>query len=178
MTQWLAILGSLVCTYRMLEALFFIVLSVALSNRDAIVDVVQPHSIVGHVFDRAGTTASLEVCRLLVKRVGPDLDASTFGGVVHGDVANKDVLHDVNAFGILSEGSDRDTVSAVAGQVLDKNVCGVWLERDAICTNQYCSFDKWTGDSPSPFVTVEFWMMMLSDWMMSHPSVFFSKLNV
>lgn len=33
-------------------------------------------------------------------------------------------------------------------------------------------------DLPSPFVTVEFWMTMLSDWMMSHPSVFFSKLKV
>lgn len=115
MTQWVAILGSSVCTYRMLEALFFIVLSVALSNRDAIVDIVQPHSIVGHVFDRAGTTASLEICRLLVERVGPDLDASTFGGVVHGDVANKDVLHNINTFRILSERSDRDAVSAVTG---------------------------------------------------------------
>ena len=37
------------CAYRMLEALFFIVLSVALSDRDAVIDIVQPHAVVGHV---------------------------------------------------------------------------------------------------------------------------------
>ena len=149
----------------MLEALLFIVLSIALSNRDAVIDIVQPHAIVGHVSDRAGTTASLEVCRLLIERVGPDLDASTFGGVVHGDVANKNILHDVNAFGILSERSDRDAVSAVAGQVLNKDVGGVWLERDAIYKGQHFPFNigRESAVSPSPFVTVEFWMTMLSD---------------
>lgn len=125
----------------MLEALFFIVLSVALSNRDAVINIVQPHAIVGHISDRAGTTASLEVCRLLVERIRPNLDASTFGGVVHGDVADENVLHDINTLGILSEGSHRDAVSAIAGQVLNENVCSVWLEGDAICTGQHCSFD-------------------------------------
>jgi len=112
----------------MLEALFFIVLSIALSDRDAVVDIVQPHAIVGHVSDRAGTTASLEVGRLLVECVGPNLDAGAFGGVVHGNVADENVLHDINAFGILSERTDRDAVCAVAGQVLNKNVGSVWLE--------------------------------------------------
>lgn len=112
----------------MLEALFFIVLSVALSDRDAVIDIVQPHAIVGHVSDRAGTTTSFEVCRFLIEGVGPHFDAGTFGGVVHGDIANENVLDNINAFGILSEGSDRDAVCAVAGQILNKNVCGVGLE--------------------------------------------------
>ena len=98
--------GSSVCTYRMLEALFLIVLSVALSDSNAVIDVVQPHAIVSHVPDRAGTTASLKVCRFLVESVRPNLDASAFGGVVHGDITDEDILHDVNAFGILSERSD------------------------------------------------------------------------
>lgn len=126
----------------MLKALFFIVLSVALSDRDAVVDIVQPHSIVGHISDRAGTTASLEVCRLLVERIRPNLDASTFGGVVHGDVADENVLHDINTLGILSERPDRDAVSAIARQVLNKDVGRVWFEGDAVCNSQYCSFDK------------------------------------
>ena len=62
----------------MLEALFFIVLSVALSDSDAVIDIVQPHAIVGHVSDRTGTTASLKVCRFLVERIGPNFDAGTF----------------------------------------------------------------------------------------------------
>lgn len=62
----------------MLEALFFIVLSIALGNRDAVIDIVQPHAIVGHVSDRTGTTASLKVYRLLVERVGPNFDTSAF----------------------------------------------------------------------------------------------------
>jgi hypothetical protein len=117
-----------VCTYGMLEALFFIVLSVTLSNRDTVIDIVQPHAIVGHVSDRAGTTASLEVCRLLVECVRPNLDASALGGVVHGDVADEDVLHDVDTLGVLSERSNGDAVCAIARQVLDKNVGSVWLE--------------------------------------------------
>lgn len=112
----------------MLEALFLIVLSVALSNRDTVIDVIQPHAIVGHVPDRAGSTASLEVRRFLVESVGPNFDAGTFRGVVHGDIADENVLHDIDTFRILSERSDRDAVCAVAGQILNKNVCGVGFE--------------------------------------------------
>ena len=115
-------------TYRMLEALFLIVLSVALSDCDAVIDVIQPHAVVRHVSDRAGTTSSVEVRRLLAEAVGPDLDAGTLGGVVHGNVTDENVLHDMNTCGILSKGSDRDAVCAVAGQVLNKNVGGVGLE--------------------------------------------------
>jgi len=51
-----------VVTYWMLETLFFIVLPVALSDGDAVIDVVQPHAVVRHVSDRAGTSTSIEVC--------------------------------------------------------------------------------------------------------------------
>jgi len=125
-------------TNRMLEALFFIVLSVALSDRDAVIDIVQPHAIVGHVSDRAGTTASLEVCRLLVERVGPNLNASAFGGVVHRDVADENILHDIDTLGVLSERSNGDAVCAIARQVLNKNVGSVWLKGYAIYWGQQC----------------------------------------
>ena len=118
----------MVGTYRMLKALFLVILAVTLGDCDTIVDIVQPHAIVRYVSDRAGTTASLEVCRFLVESVGPNLDASAFGGVVHGDVADENILHDVDTFRILSEGSDRDAVRAVAGQVLDEDVGSIWLE--------------------------------------------------
>jgi hypothetical protein len=120
-------------TDRMLEALFFIVLTVALGYSDPVINIIQPHAIVSHVPDRARTTSAIEVCRFLAERVGPDLDTGALGGVVHRDIPDENVLHDINTFGILSERSDRDAMCAVTGQVLNKDIRGVWLERNAIC---------------------------------------------
>lgn len=128
----LAISEAMVGTHGMLKALFLIVLTVALSDGDTIVDIVQPHAVIRHISDRARAATSLQVGRLLAKVIRPDFDAGTFRRVVHRYVADEDVLHDVNAFGVLTERSDRDAVRAVARQILHKDVRGVRLEGDAI----------------------------------------------
>lgn len=97
----------------MLEALFFIVLSIALGDSDSVVDIVQPHGIVGHIPDRAGAAASFQIVRLLAEGVRPYLDSGALGRVVHRHVADEDVLHNINALRILPERSDRYAVCTV-----------------------------------------------------------------
>ena len=85
----------------MLEALLLVVLAVTLRDCDAVIDIVQPQAVVRHIPDRAGAAAALEVGGLGAEGVRPHFDAGAFGGVVHGDVAHEDVLHYVDAVGVL-----------------------------------------------------------------------------
>jgi hypothetical protein len=47
-------------------------------------------------------------------------------------LAYEDVLHNVDLAGVLAETSNADAVAAVAGEVLDNNVCAVGFEGNAV----------------------------------------------
>jgi hypothetical protein len=47
-------------------------------------------------------------------------------------LAYEDVLHDVDLAGVLAETANADAVAAVAGEVLDDDVCAVGFEGDAV----------------------------------------------
>lgn len=64
-------------THRMLETLILVVLAVALSDSDTVVDIVQPHAVIRHISDRARAATPLQVGRLLAKVIRPNFDAST-----------------------------------------------------------------------------------------------------
>jgi hypothetical protein len=54
--------------------------------------------------------------------------------VDHRDVSNVDVRHDIWYAVVLAQGSNGDTVRAIAVHVLDEGVGGVGLEGDAVIT--------------------------------------------
>jgi hypothetical protein len=60
----------------MLEALILIVFSVALGDSDAIVNVVQPHAILGDIPDRVRAATSIQSLENSVEVVRPYFDAS------------------------------------------------------------------------------------------------------
>jgi hypothetical protein len=62
---------------------------------------------------------------------------ATYRSIVHGDIVDKDVLDDVDFADVLAQRTDRDTVGAVAVQVLDEDVGAVWFEGDAVCSSLY-----------------------------------------
>jgi hypothetical protein len=109
-----------------------VLLSVALRDLDRVVDIVNNHSIVGHILDFARTASALQILGKRGRSTRPHLDARTVGGVGHGDVGDVDVLHDVDFALVLAEGAHADSVRAVADQVLHHDVCGVGFERDAV----------------------------------------------
>lgn len=109
-----------------------VLLAVALRHLDRVVDVVDRHGVVGDVADAASASAALEVAGESGGRAGPDLDARAVGGVGHGNVVDVDVLHDVDLTDVLAKGADRDTVAAIAVQVLYNHVGAVGLERDTV----------------------------------------------
>jgi hypothetical protein len=47
-------------------------------------------------------------------------------------LAYEDVLHNVDLAGVLAETANADAVAAVAGEVLDNNVCAVGFEGNAV----------------------------------------------
>jgi hypothetical protein len=49
-----------------------------------------------------------------------------------GVLAYENVLHDVDLAGVLAETANADAVAAIAGEVLDDNVCAVGFEGDAV----------------------------------------------
>lgn len=115
-----------------LQAQRDVALTVALRNLNRIVDIVDEHAVKGNVVDLARAAASLQVARQGRGRVWPDLDARGIRGVVHADVGDVDVRHNVVFAHVLAERTDRDAVRAVAPKRLDENVGGVWLEGDAV----------------------------------------------
>lgn len=109
-------------------------LAVALRDLDGVVDVLNYHAVVGDVGDFTGAASTLQIAGQGGQSTGPDLDACAVGGVGHGDVGDVDVLDDVDLADVLSERANRDTVGAVADEVLNDDVGRVWLERDAVVT--------------------------------------------
>lgn len=142
--------------YRVLVAKSQILLPVALSHFDGIIDILDVHSIVGDVGHAPEATATLQVNRHGGRDTRPHLDTGTvlqtrllnsmrgnldvlplqswraYRSIEHGNVVNEDILHNVDLPFVLSEGSNRDTVRAVAVQVLNEDVGRVGLERDTV----------------------------------------------
>jgi hypothetical protein len=109
-----------------------VLLTIALSNFNGVIDVVDTHGIVGDVVDASFATAALEVAGEGCGGAWPDFDAGAVAGVGHGDVVDEDIFYNVGFCGVLSERTDTDAVTAVALQVLHENVGGVGLEGDAV----------------------------------------------
>jgi len=109
-----------------------VLLTIALSNFDCIVDIVDAHGIVGDVVHATFATTALEVAREGCRGAGPDFDAGAVAGVGHGDVVHEDVFYNIGLCGVLAERTNTDAVTAVALQVLNENVGGVGLEGDAV----------------------------------------------
>jgi len=103
-----------------------------LVDGDGTVVVDDLESVVGDVADTAGTTTAAETGLEVGLGAGPDLDAGRVDGVAHGGVVDVDVFDNVKVLGVLAEGADRDTMGAVADQVLDDNIGAVGLERDTV----------------------------------------------
>ena len=64
-------------TYGELIAQSEITLSVALSDLNSIIDVLDGHSVIGNVLDASRATSALQVSRQSRGHAGPDLDAGT-----------------------------------------------------------------------------------------------------
>lgn len=109
-----------------------ILLAVALSDLDGVVDVVDEHAIVGDVVDATGASATLEVTGESSGCSRPDLDASAVRGVLHCDVGHEDVLDNIGLAFVLAERADADAVASITVQVLDNDLGAVGLEADAV----------------------------------------------
>jgi hypothetical protein len=79
----------------------------------------------GQTFMRAPSWGVLVVA-------GGEKERGGYGCVVHGDVVDVDVLYDVEFAYVLAEGTDADSVGAVAKEVLDEYVCAIRFERYAV----------------------------------------------
>lgn len=64
---------------RMLEALVFIILAIALRDRQSVVHVIENHAVVGDVAHEAASAAAGQGCGFLRVCVGPYFDARAFG---------------------------------------------------------------------------------------------------
>ena len=87
-----------------------------------------PKRTVRDVLDAAGAASALEVAGHGRGGVGPHLDARAVAGVVHADLADEDVLDDVELARVLAQRADADAVAAVAVEALDYDVGAVRLE--------------------------------------------------
>lgn len=77
--------------------------------------------------------------------------------IVHGDVVDEDILHNVNLALVLTKGADGDAVRAIAVKVLDENVGTVGLEGHAVCMLcQFVFLKLGIADIPSPLLITEF----------------------
>jgi hypothetical protein len=79
-----------------------VLLTIALSDLDSVVDIVDAHGVVGDVVDTAFATTSLEVAGEGCGRAWPDLDAGAVAGVGHGDVVDEDVLYNIGFCRVLT----------------------------------------------------------------------------
>lgn len=109
-----------------------VLLTVALSDLDGVVDVGDGHGVVGDVVDGAEAAAALEVAGQGRRGARPHLDAGAVAGVGHADVVDVDVLDIVDLAGVLAQRADRDAVAAVAPQVLHDDLGAVGLEGHAV----------------------------------------------
>ena len=109
-----------------------VLLAVALSDFNGVVDVLDEHAVVGDVVDAAGASTALEVTGESSGRSRPHLDACTVGSILHCDVGDEDVLHDVGLAFVLAERADTDAVASITVQVLDNDLGAVGLEADAV----------------------------------------------
>lgn len=116
----------------MLETPRLVVLTVTLCDGDAIVDVVEPHILVGHIPDEASATSAREGLALLAELVGPDLDAGAFRGIVHVHVLDENILDVVHSFWVLPEAADGYSMCAVAPHMLNEDVGAVALYAHAV----------------------------------------------
>jgi hypothetical protein len=64
-------------TYGVLIAQSEVTLSVALSDLNSIINILDGHSVIGNVLDASRATSALQVGRQSRGHTGPDLDAST-----------------------------------------------------------------------------------------------------
>lgn len=128
-----------------------VLLSVALGDLDGVVDVLDGHGVVGNILDTTRAASALQVSRQCRGNTRPDLDASTildvvlaftqheqsvtrntYRGIEHRNVVNENVLNNIDFVLVLAQGTNGDTVRAVAMEVLDDNVGAVGLEGDAV----------------------------------------------
>lgn len=126
-------------------------MSVALGDFNGIVDILDGHGVVGNVLDTARATSTLQVGRQSRGHTRPDFDASTilevvlafalyegsishdtYRGIEHRNVVNKNVLDNVDFVLVLTQGTNGNTVRAVAVEVLNDNVGAVGLEGNAV----------------------------------------------
>jgi hypothetical protein len=59
--------------------------------------------------------------------------------IEHRDVVDENILDNVDFAGVLAQGANRDSVRAVAVQVLDEDVGAVGLECDTVCIKSILS---------------------------------------
>jgi hypothetical protein len=109
-----------------------VLLAIALSNLNGVIDVRQNHAVIGDVLDSTGSASTLEVAGEGGRSTGPDLDTRTVGSIGHANVVHVDVLDDIDFASVLAQATNADTVGAVANKILHDNVGAVGLERDAV----------------------------------------------
>lgn len=56
----------------------------------------------------------------------------TYRGIEHGDVVDENVLDDIDFVLVLAQGTNGNTVRAIAVEVLNNNVGAVGLEGNAV----------------------------------------------
>jgi len=109
-----------------------VLLTVALSNLNRVVDVGNSHAVVRNVLDSTAATSTLQVARESGRSTRPDLDARTVRRIRHADVVHVNVLNDIHFAGVLAQRTDTNTVATVTDQVLNNDVGAVGLERNTI----------------------------------------------
>ena len=53
--------------------------------------------------------------------------------VEHGNVVYQHILNDVDLVRVLAKRPNRDTMRAIAVEILDQNFGAIWFEGDTIC---------------------------------------------
>jgi len=109
-----------------------VLLAVALSNLNRVVDVRNGHAVVRNVLDSTTTASTLKITGESGRSARPDLDTRTVGSIRHADVVHIDVLDDINFAGVLAQRTNTNTVATVANEVLNNDVGAVGLERNTI----------------------------------------------
>ena len=109
-----------------------VLLTIALSNLNRVVDVRNSHAVVRNVLNSTTTASTLKITGESGRSTRPDLNARTVGSIRHADVVHVNVLDNINFAGILAQRTNTNTMATVADQVLNNDVGAVRLERNAI----------------------------------------------
>jgi len=109
-----------------------VLLAVALSNLNRVVDIGNGHAVVRNVLDSTTATSSLKITGESGRSTRPDLDTRTVGSIRHADVVHVNVLDNIDFAWVLAQRTNANTVATIADQVLNDDVGAVWLERYAI----------------------------------------------